>query len=47
MTSKLSTKREKKNFDRSLSRNEEDTNGLLCIISIPQSDWVDEVRIEW
>jgi hypothetical protein len=30
-----------------LSRKEEDTNGLLCVISIPQSDWVEEARIEW
>jgi hypothetical protein len=30
-----------------LSRKEEDTNGLLCAISIPQSDWVEEARIEW
>jgi hypothetical protein len=30
-----------------LSRKEEDTEGLLCAISIPQSDWVEEARIEW
>jgi hypothetical protein len=30
-----------------LSRKEEDTEGLLCVISIPQSDWVEEARIEW
>jgi hypothetical protein len=28
-----------------LSRKEEDTKGLLCAISIPQSDWVEEARI--
>jgi hypothetical protein len=30
-----------------LSRKEEDTEGLLCVISIPQFDWVEEARIEW
>jgi hypothetical protein len=27
-----------------LSRKEEDVKGLLCAISIPQSDWVEEAR---
>ena len=30
-----------------LSRKEEDTNGLLCVISFPQSKYVEEARIEW
>jgi len=30
-----------------VSRKEEGTNGLLCSISIPQSDLVGEARIEW
>jgi hypothetical protein len=30
-----------------LSRKEEDTKGLLCAISIPQYDWVEEVGIKW
>jgi DNA relaxase NicK len=30
-----------------LSRKEEYTKGLLCVISIPQSDWVEEARIKW
>jgi hypothetical protein len=30
-----------------LSRKEEDIEGLLCVISIPQSNWVEEERIEW
>jgi hypothetical protein len=30
-----------------LSRKEEETKGSLCVISIPQSDWVEEARIEW
>jgi hypothetical protein len=25
----------------------EEKKGPLCAISIPQSDWVEEVRIEW
>ena len=31
----------------SLSRKEEETKGSLCAISILQSDWVEEARIEW
>ena len=30
-----------------LSRKEEEAEGLLCVICILQSDWVEEVRIEW
>jgi hypothetical protein len=30
-----------------LSRKEEETQGSLCVISIIQFDWVEEVRIEW
>jgi hypothetical protein len=30
-----------------LSRKEEETKGSLCAISILQSDWVEEARIEW
>jgi hypothetical protein len=30
-----------------LSRKEEDTKGLLYVISIPQFDWAEEARIEW
>jgi hypothetical protein len=30
-----------------LSRKEEDIYGLLCVISIPQFNWVEEKRIEW
>jgi len=26
---------------------EEETNVLLCVIFIPQYDWVEAVRIEW
>jgi hypothetical protein len=29
-----------------LSRKEEDTEGLSCVISISQSDWVEEEMIE-
>jgi hypothetical protein len=29
-----------------LSRKEEDTKGSLCVISIPQSNWVEEERME-
>jgi hypothetical protein len=28
-----------------LSRKEEETKGSLCVISIPQSDWVEETKI--
>lgn len=30
-----------------LSRKEEDTESLLCAISIPKSNWVEESRINW
>jgi hypothetical protein len=30
-----------------LSRKEEEIEGELCAISIPQFDWVEEARIEW
>jgi hypothetical protein len=30
-----------------LSRKEEETKGSLRAIFIPQSDWVEEARIEW
>jgi hypothetical protein len=30
-----------------LSRKEEEIEGSLCVISIPQSNWVEEARIEW
>jgi hypothetical protein len=30
-----------------LSRKEEETERSLCVISIPQSDWVEEVNIGW
>jgi hypothetical protein len=30
-----------------LSRKEEDTKGLLCVIFIPQFDWVEEATIQW
>jgi hypothetical protein len=30
-----------------LSRKEEEIEGSLCAIYIPQSDWVEEARIEW
>ena len=29
-----------------LSRKDEDVEGMLCFISLPQFDWVDEARIE-
>jgi hypothetical protein len=31
----------------SLSRKEEEIEGSLCVISILQSNWVEEARIEW
>ena len=31
----------------SLSRKEEETEGSLCVISILESDWVEETMIEW
>jgi hypothetical protein len=31
----------------SLSRTAEEIEGSLCVISIPQSNWVEEARIEW
>ena len=31
----------------SLSRKHEDIEGFLCVISLPQSDWVEEAKIEW
>jgi hypothetical protein len=31
----------------SISSKEEETKGSLCVISIPQYDWVEEARIEW
>jgi len=41
-------KKEKKNVVAdALSRYDEDIEGLLCAISIPQFNWVEEVRIEW
>ena len=30
-----------------LSRKEEEIEGSLCVISIPQCDWVEEARAEW
>jgi hypothetical protein len=30
-----------------LSRKEEETRDSLCVISISQSNWVEEARIEW
>ena len=30
-----------------LSRKDEDVEGMLCVISLPQFDWVDEAQIEW
>jgi hypothetical protein len=30
-----------------LSKKEEETTGSLCAVSILQSDWVEETRIEW
>ena len=30
-----------------LSRKEEETEVSLCVISIPQSDWVEEAMMEW
>ena len=30
-----------------LSRKEEETKGSLCSISISQSNWMEEARIEW
>jgi len=30
-----------------LSRKHEDIEGFLCAISLPQSDWVEEGKIEW
>jgi hypothetical protein len=30
-----------------LSRKEEDIDGLIYVISIPQYDWLEEARIEW
>ena len=30
-----------------LSRKEEGTENSLCVVSIPQFDWVEEARIEW
>jgi hypothetical protein len=30
-----------------ISRKEEETEGSLCVISIMQSNWVEEARIEW
>ena len=30
-----------------LSRKEEETEGSLCAIYIPQFDWVEEATIEW
>jgi hypothetical protein len=40
-------KRKQNVVEDALSRKEEDTKGILCVISIPQSDWVEEARIEW
>jgi hypothetical protein len=40
-------KRKTKCGENALSRKEEDIEGLLCAISILQSDWVEEARIEW
>jgi hypothetical protein len=48
MTLKLSTKKEKKYMvTYAHSRKEEDIESLLCTISIPQFDWVEEEMIEW
>ena len=48
MNLKLSTKKGKNNvMAYALSRKEEETKGSLCVISILQSDWVEEARIEW
>jgi hypothetical protein len=33
--------------ENALSRKEEEIEGLLCVISILQSDWMEEARIEW
>jgi hypothetical protein len=30
-----------------LLRKEKETEGSLCVISIPQFDWVEEAMIEW
>jgi hypothetical protein len=34
-------------MENSLSRKEEEIEGSLCVIYIPQSDWVEEARVEW
>jgi hypothetical protein len=33
--------------DNFLVGKEEEREGSLCVISIPQSNWVEESRIEW
>lgn len=41
-------KKEKQNaVAYALSRKDVDVGGLLCVISLPQLDWVEEARIEW
>jgi hypothetical protein len=41
-------KKGKHNFmENALSMEEEETKSSLCVISIPQFVWVEEVRIEW
>jgi hypothetical protein len=48
MNFKLSTKNKKNNVVADIvSRKEEETKGSLCVIFIPQYDWVEEARIEW
>jgi len=40
-------KREKNVVVDALSRNSENVEALLCIISIIQPDWITEARDEW
>jgi hypothetical protein len=34
-------------WQMTLSRKEEDTKGLLCVIYVLQSNWVEEAMIQW
>ena len=40
-------KKVKQNVVANALSRKEDTKGLLCVIYNPQSEWVEEERIEW
>ena len=43
----IDEKRKQNMVANTLSTKVEDTEGLLCAICIPQSEWMEEARIEW